>query len=152
MSLRQLEYIQYYIKAMKLIQPEPEAIQRYRDALDKLQADEREREETDSQDLSEDEDGVPPIKQVETAAHDQDKWQFDVAKLADVPLPSSKYFVSKHHLLDVASLLFPLSVLALIFHPSTGIHQARNGTRPQGRHQEPPAVLPTRQGTPARAD
>lgn len=110
MSLRQLEYIQYYIKAMKLIQPSPEAIQRYRDALDKLQADERERGETDSQSLSDDEqDDISPHTLGETTANNQSRGQFDIAKLADVPLPSSKYFVLTEHLSDIASLLFPLS-------------------------------------------
>lgn len=102
MSLRQLEYIQYYIKAMKLIQPTPEAIQRYRDALDKLREDE---EETRSQALSEDqEDGAALDEQDATNEKEQEKWQFDAAKLADVPLPSSKYYVLKDHLLDIARL------------------------------------------------
>ena len=108
MSLRQLEYIQYYIKAMKLIQPTPDAIQRYRDALDKLREDE---EETQSQALSDDqEDGGAAAQQDGTIEKGQEKWQFDVTKLADVPLPSSKYYVLKDHLLDIASLPLRISI------------------------------------------
>lgn len=102
MSLRQLEYIQYYIKAMKLIQPTPNAIQRYRDALDKLRQDE---EETQSQALSEDqENGGAAAQQNGTIEKAQEKWHFDVTKLANVPLPLSRYYVLKDHLLDIASL------------------------------------------------
>ncbi|KAI5454149.1 hypothetical protein NCC49_004215 [Naganishia albida] len=143
MSLRQLEYIQYYIKAMKLIQPSPEAIQRYRDALDKLQADERERGETDSQALSEDEqDDISPHTLGETTANNQSRGQFDIAKLADVPLPSSKYFVLTEHFRPVTPAQFEGDVES-----QRQVEQPKRATLPQhpedrGNAQDVKAVRP----------
>lgn len=88
---------------MKFIQPTPEAIERYRDALQKLHSEEQ--DETRSQALSEDQkDDVIPNGTERRIGQKQDEGDFDIAKLADVPLPSSKYFVLKDDLLDIASL------------------------------------------------
>lgn len=102
MSLRQLEYIQYYVKAMKLIQPTPEAIERYRAAVAetrKATVDERKLQGPGSQDVSDDEDSRDQGR--DKGAEDPEEWEIDVSKLADLPLPSSKFFLLRHDLVDI---------------------------------------------------
>lgn len=93
MSLRQLEYIQYYVKAMKLIQPTTEAVERYRKALEEVSKAAEEEQGEGSQVGSE--DGQSGGKA------DLEEWEIDVEKLADLPLPSSKFWLLRKDLTDI---------------------------------------------------
>ena len=101
MSLRQLEYLQYYIKAMKLIQPSADAIERYRAAVAEIRiATEAERTlaKLVSRDFSDDAENGDAKTNTEAA---QEEWEVNASKLADLPLPSSKFFLFKKDFVDI---------------------------------------------------
>lgn len=101
MSLRQLEYLRYYIKAMKLIQPTADAIERYRAAVAEIRIAteaERKRARLDSQDFSDDAENGEAKTNTEAA---QEEWKVDASKLADLPLPSSKFFLFNKDFIDI---------------------------------------------------
>jgi hypothetical protein len=103
MSLRQLEYIRYYVKAMKLIQPTPDAVERYRKAVGEMRrAAEEERREGEGSRVGSDGGSVGG-----GAEEEMEEWELNVSKLADLPLPSSKFFSLRKNLTDVVRHLLP---------------------------------------------
>jgi hypothetical protein len=122
MSLRQLEYLQYYIKAMKLIQPTADAIARYRTAVAEIRkATEASRECADLEgpDFRNDVENMKAIPAIEKL---QEEWDIDPTELTDLPLPSSKFFWFEKDFVDIVCFLVVSD--AYLAHNPTGTDPA----------------------------